>query len=105
MPGAFTLISSEIDGDIALGLTAADQHIAVRWRLDRVGPVADRPGHKPGLASMADARSAGPSDRDVAGFSKLEHAPERRVPTSTEAASRERDQRPDRKSTRLNSSH
>src|SRR3546814_12724201 len=93
MPGAFTLISSQIDGDIALGLTAADQHITVRWRLDRVGPVADRPGHKPGLASMADARSAGPSDRDVAGFSKIEHAPERWVQTNIQPVSPQRDQR------------
>src|SRR3546814_19485929 len=43
---------------------------------------------------MADARSVGPSDRDVAGFSKLAHAPARWGPTNIETASRERDQRP-----------
>ena len=39
-------MSSQINDDIALGLGAADQYIAVRRCIDRIGPVADRPAHK-----------------------------------------------------------
>src|SRR5208282_5634301 len=44
---------SQIKDDVALGLRAADQHVAVRRRIDRVGPVADRPRHKSGLTGVA----------------------------------------------------
>ena len=57
---------SKIDHDIAPGLRAADQHIAVRWRLDRVWPVADGAGDERGLAIMADSGTTRPSHGDAA---------------------------------------
>ena len=36
--------ASEIDHDIALGLRAADQHISLGRRLDRVGSIANDTG-------------------------------------------------------------
>jgi len=41
----------QINGDVALWVRAADQRIAVRRCIDRIGAVADRLGHKSGLTS------------------------------------------------------
>jgi hypothetical protein len=79
-------ISSQINDDIAVGLGAADQYIAVRRCIDRIGPVADRPDHKSGLTSVADPRSTRPSHRYVARFGKLEQALERRPPAKIDTA-------------------
>ena len=84
---------SQINDDVALGLAAADQHIAIRRCIDRVGPVADGPNHKTGLTTVADPRSARPSHRYVARFGKLEQALECWLPVDIEAAPGERDQR------------
>jgi hypothetical protein len=83
---AVNQISSQIDDDIAVGLGAADQYIAVRGCIDRIGPVADRPHHKSGLTGVADPRSTRPSHSYVARFGQLEQAPERRPPANIEAA-------------------
>ena len=64
------------------GLRAADQHIAVRRCIDRVGQVVDCPGDKPGLTSVADSRPARPHGY-VARFGKLEQVLERWSPTDS----------------------
>jgi len=51
---------SQIDYDVALGLRAADQEIAVRRCVDRVRAVADLPRHQPGLTGVADTGSTKP---------------------------------------------
>src|SRR6516165_3163992 len=86
-------VSSQIDDDVALGSRATDQHIPVRGCINWVGPVAHRPSHKSGLASMADPRSTRPPHGYVAGFGKLEQALKCRAPADIETASSERDQR------------
>src|ERR1051326_5835420 len=86
-------VRSQIDDDIAVGLRAADQYVAVRWRIDRIGTVADRSGHKSGLTGVADPRSARPPHRYVAGFGQLEQVLEPRPPAGMEAAADECDQR------------
>src|SRR5271165_1296261 len=80
---AFRREPSQINDDVALGLRAADQHIAVCRHIDWVRPVSDRPGYKARLASVADPCPAGPSRGHVARFSKLEQALERRAPQGT----------------------
>ena len=45
--------SVKIEDNVAVGLTAADQRIAVRRWLDRVGPVAGGAEDEPGLATVA----------------------------------------------------
>src|SRR6202022_4149562 len=87
------LIASEIDRDIAFGLAAADQHVAVGRRLDRVGPIADGAGDEPGLAIVADPGTARPAHRHIARLGELEKALECRAPTDIEATARERYQR------------
>ena len=87
-------ISSQINGDVALGLAAAGQHVSDRGRVKRVWPVTNPPCHKPGLTCMADAGAARPPHWYVARFSKLEKALERWIPTDIQAAPGERDQRP-----------
>jgi hypothetical protein len=42
-------IVSKIDRDIAFGLAAAHQHVAISRRLDGVGPIADGAGDESGL--------------------------------------------------------
>jgi hypothetical protein len=77
---------SQIDDNVALGLAAADQHISVRGRINRVWPVANRPCHKAGFTCVADPRSARPSHRYVAGFGKLEKALKSWLPADIKAA-------------------
>jgi hypothetical protein len=57
-PRVQRLRPSQINHDVAIGLRAADQHIAVSRCIDRVRPVADPSGHKCGLTGVADSRSA-----------------------------------------------
>src|ERR1700732_2975046 len=87
-------IASEIDHDIAFGLAAADQHVAVGRRLDWVGPIANGAGDEPGLAIVADPGTARPSYRHIARLGEFEEALERRAPRDIEAAAREGYQRP-----------
>src|SRR4051794_583777 len=89
-----TPIASEIDDDIALWLRATNQHIAGRRRIDRIGPVGDRAGHKSGFAVVTDAGAARPPRRDVARFGKFEQTLERRTPMRADTAAGERNQRP-----------
>lgn len=49
---------SEIENDIALGLRAAYQHIAVSRGLNRVGPIANGAGDERGFAVVADTGTA-----------------------------------------------
>ena len=84
---------SQINDDVTLGLAAADQHISVRRRINRVRPVANCPCHKPGLTSVADPRPARPSCRHVARFGKLEQTLQLWFPPDIEAAPGERDLR------------
>src|SRR5262249_22659564 len=72
---------------------AADQHIALRGRINRVWPVANCPCHKAGFTRVADSRSARPSHRYVAGFGKLEKALKSWLPADIKAAPGERDER------------
>ena len=81
--------ASEIDHDIALGLRAADQHIAVRRRLDRVGSIANDTGDECSLAVVADPGTARPSHGHIARLGKFEEALEPRAPADAEVTSRE----------------
>src|SRR5690242_14380217 len=54
--------ASQIDDDIPARPATADEHIALRRRIDRIGLVVDGPAHEAGLAGVADARTARPAD-------------------------------------------
>ena len=86
-------VSSQINNNVAAGLRAADQYIAVRRYIDWVGPVADHPGYKARLTSVADPCPTRPSRRHVACFCKLEQALERCLPADIQTGPGERDQR------------
>ncbi len=68
------LAGSQVNDDVALGLRAAGQHIAVRRCIDRGWFVAHCPLHEPGLTRVADTSPARPSRGNVARFGKLEQA-------------------------------
>jgi len=71
------MMSSEIDNDVAVGLGAAGQHIAVRRGIDRGWFVAHCPLHETGLTRVANTSSTRPSHGNIARFGKLEQAPKR----------------------------
>src|SRR5712691_2138081 len=71
-------VSLQIDTDVVAGPGTADQHVAVRRRIDRIGPIADCAEHKSGLTSVTDPGAARPSHRYVARLGQLEQALERR---------------------------
>jgi hypothetical protein len=59
---------------ISLGPGAANQHIAIGRRFDRIGPVGDGAANKPGLAAVAFPGPARPSYGDIASFGEFEEA-------------------------------
>ena len=85
---------SEIDNNVALRLGTTDQHIAGRRWIDRVGPVGNRSGNKPGFTGVTDSRTARPPRGDVTRFGKLKEAVKRRTPMDIQATAGERNQRP-----------
>src|SRR5271168_4383278 len=89
-PSRFAAMILEIDGEINPGLRAADQHTALLRRLERVRLVVDSSADQRTLASVADADSAGPFDRDVAGFRQLQQALKTRAPRNGQSAAGER---------------
>src|SRR6266478_3733599 len=67
-------VSLQINSDVLLGPGTADQHVAVRRRIDRIGLIADCAEHKSGLTSVTDPGAARPSHRYVARLGQLEQA-------------------------------
>jgi hypothetical protein len=57
---------SKIESDVAPGLAAGDQQIAIRRRFDRVWPIDDGAGNQPGLAVMTNSGAARPTHRHIA---------------------------------------
>src|SRR3954452_23500015 len=84
---------SQINNDVVPRLRAADQHVALDRRVDRIGMIGDGPSHQPGLAAVAHPRSACPSHRHVAGFGQFQQAFARRVPADIETAAGKGNQR------------
>ena len=71
---------SKIEDDVALRSAAANQRIAVGWRLHGVWQITDSADDEPGLASVADPGPACPPHGHIARLSKFEDALERRGP-------------------------
>jgi len=86
--------ASKIERNVTLRLTAADQHIAGGWRVERVELITDAAGEERRFAIVADAGAARPSHGRVARLGQLEQAFERRTPSDIEPAAREGHERP-----------
>src|SRR3984893_16438266 len=71
---------SKIDDDVALRSAAADQRIALGWRLHGLWPVTDSAVYEPGLASVTDPGPACPPHGHIACLDKFEEALEGRGP-------------------------
>src|ERR1700733_3434050 len=81
---------SDVDHDVSARPRAADEHVPLGRRIERLGVVGDAPGDQTALARVTHARPAGPAHRHVAGFGQLEQAPMLRGrPVIREAAYRE----------------
>jgi hypothetical protein len=78
--GGAASTASKIESNVALGLAAADQQIAVGRRFYGLWPVADSAVDEPGLASVADPGPACPPHGHIACLGKFEEALEGRGP-------------------------
>jgi hypothetical protein len=79
-------VSLEIDFQVTLRSGAADQDIAFRRRIERFGFVLDRAANQCGFATVADACTAGPADRNPAGFGEFEETLELPTPSPGDTA-------------------
>src|SRR6266536_3593097 len=70
---------SHVQHDVRAGLGAADEHLSVGRRFQRVRGVADGAGQQGRGAGVADAGPAAPPGGDVAGVGELEPAAPKRV--------------------------
>src|SRR5215469_12532938 len=86
---------SKIESDVAPGLAATDQQIAIRRRFDRVWPIDDGAGNQPGLAVMTNSGAARPTHRHIASLRQFEKAVECGTPADNEIAARKGYDRPD----------
>src|SRR5262249_56988878 len=73
---------------------AADEEVAIGWRVERLGRVGNRSRYQAAFARVTDPSPAGPTNWHVARLGELEQALIRRgLPTRCDPAARERDQR------------
>src|SRR5271157_4399488 len=80
---------SKIQSDTRVWLGAAYEHVPGSGPLQRLRVVSNRSANQTRHAGMTDSRPARPSDRNVARFRQLQQAPEFRVPSGGNPATRE----------------
>ena len=94
-PGRQETWPSQIDNDVTDRMRTADEQIACRRQVERLGLVHDLSRDETAFAAVADARPACPAHRDVARFCQFQHALiGGRIPVGGYAAARERDNGP-----------
>src|ERR1044072_2463753 len=86
--------ASQIDDDAFLRLRTADQQVPGGSLIERFGSITHRTGNQAALAIVANARTARPTNGNVAGFRELEQILIFCIPSNSEAATRKRDLRP-----------
>src|SRR5262245_12052651 len=84
------LVESEIENDIRVGPRTAHEHIPPRWHLEGLRSVSNRSADQSCHACVAHSGAAGPSHRDIAGFSQFKETMKSFVPCDGEAAARKR---------------
>ena len=72
LPPSWPVAALEIQHNVGVRPTAANQEIAIGRRTERVNEIIDRAGDKTGLAIVADAGATRPPDRDIAGLGQFE---------------------------------
>src|SRR5262249_26957870 len=84
------LVVSEIENDIRVGPRTAHEHIPPRWHLEGLRSISNRSADRSGHACVAHSGAAGPSHRDIAGFSQFKETTKSFVPCDSEPAARKR---------------
>src|SRR6476659_6536251 len=86
--------SLQINHDVARWLRAADEQVAIRRLVERLGSVDDRARNQAALTVMTNTGPARPANRDVACLSELQNTLVGRcLPVCGDAAARERYER------------
>src|SRR5271157_4847332 len=83
------LFLSKIQSDTRVRLGTAYEHVPGSGSLQRLRVIDNRSADETRHAGMTDSRPARPSDRNVARFRQLQQAPEFRVPSGGNPATRE----------------
>jgi DNA-binding CsgD family transcriptional regulator len=94
LPGAAATARLQVQHDVAGGLGAADEDLAVGGELERIRGVGDVPGQQRSDAGVADAGAAAPAGGDVAGVGQVEHAAPVVAELRGDAAAGEGNERP-----------
>src|ERR1700681_2142866 len=80
---------SKIQSDTRVWLGTAYQHAPGSRPLQRLRVINNRSADQTSHAGMTDSSPARPSDRNVAGFRQFKQAPEFRIPSGGNPATRE----------------
>src|ERR1700691_6205443 len=88
MIGLLPLLS-KIQGDARVWLGTAYEHVPGSGPLQRLRFISNRSANQTRHAGMTDSSPARPSDRNVARFRQFKQAPEFRIPSGGNPATRE----------------
>src|SRR5208337_663713 len=80
---------SHIQSDTRVWLGTAYEHVPRSGPLERLRVVSNRSINQTSHAGMTDTNPARPSDRNVARFRQFKQAPEFRIPSGSNPATRE----------------